>query len=117
MDAFLRSEVLEVTSGARSSESKVVIRPVTPDRWDDVVALFGPRGACAGCWCMYFRQSRSEFERKRRLESAGAAAADRWRCRARAAGLRRRCAGGLDGAGAAGGIPAAEPLPNPAAGR
>ncbi len=53
-----------MTSGARSSEFKVVIRPVTPDRWGDVVALFGPRGACAGCWCMYFRQSRSEFERK-----------------------------------------------------
>ncbi len=53
-----------MTSGARPSESKVVIRPVTPDRWGDVVALFGPRGVCAGCWCMYFRQSRSEFERK-----------------------------------------------------
>ena len=53
-----------MTGRARSSEPKVVIRPVTADRWDDLVTLFGPRGACAGCWCMYFRQSRSENERK-----------------------------------------------------
>ena len=54
-----------MTSGGGASESKVVVRPVTSERWDDLVALFGPRGACAGCWCMYFRQSRSEFERKK----------------------------------------------------
>lgn len=53
-----------MTSGARPREAKVVVRPVTPDRWDDLVELFGPRGACAGCWCMFFRQRRSEFERK-----------------------------------------------------
>lgn len=27
-------------------------------------ALFGPRGACAGCWCMYWRLKRSEFTEK-----------------------------------------------------
>jgi hypothetical protein len=36
--------------------------PVTPDRWTDLEALFGPRGACGGCWCMYWRQTRSEYE-------------------------------------------------------
>ena len=30
--------------------------PLTPDRWDDFCDLFGPNGACAGCWCMYWRQ-------------------------------------------------------------
>jgi GNAT superfamily N-acetyltransferase len=43
---------------------KIVVRPATPERWDDLVELFGPRGACAGCWCMYFRLSRAEFERR-----------------------------------------------------
>jgi len=33
----------------------IEIHPLTPARWGDVVALFGPRGACAGCWCMYWR--------------------------------------------------------------
>jgi GNAT superfamily N-acetyltransferase len=31
--------------------------PATPDLWDDLVRLFGPRGACAGCWCMWWRLS------------------------------------------------------------
>ena len=40
------------------------IRPVTPDRWDDLVELFGPRGGVAGCWCMWWRQSAKEWEAK-----------------------------------------------------
>ncbi len=39
------------------------VLPLTPDRWTDLEALFGPRGACGGCWCMYWRQTRSEYER------------------------------------------------------
>ena len=46
------------------SDSKITIVPVTPGRWKDLVRLFGPRGACAGCWCMYFRLPRSEFDRR-----------------------------------------------------
>ena len=30
-----------------------VIRPLTPDLWPALEALFGPNGACNGCWCMY----------------------------------------------------------------
>lgn len=41
--------------------TRIEIRPVTPERWDDLAALFGPKGACAGCWCMFFRRSRAEF--------------------------------------------------------
>ena len=36
--------------------------PVTPSRWDDLAALFGPHGATGGCWCMYWRLTRREFE-------------------------------------------------------
>jgi GNAT superfamily N-acetyltransferase len=35
--------------------------PLSPDRWDDVEALFGERGACAGCWCMYWRLGAKEY--------------------------------------------------------
>ena len=38
-----------------------VIAPLTPDRWDDLVALFGSQGACAGCWCMWMRRSPAAF--------------------------------------------------------
>jgi len=31
------------------------IRPLTPDLWPALEDLFGPRGACNGCWCMYWR--------------------------------------------------------------
>jgi len=35
---------------------------LTPDRWDDFEALFGPRGAAGGCWCMWWRLTHREFE-------------------------------------------------------
>jgi GNAT superfamily N-acetyltransferase len=36
-------------------------RPVTRAEWKDLEELFGPRGACAGCWCMWWRLSRGDF--------------------------------------------------------
>jgi len=41
---------------------RLSLRPATADRWGDLVTLFGPRGACGGCWCMYWRRARREFE-------------------------------------------------------
>ena len=35
---------------------------VTADRWDDLVDLFGLRGAYGGCWCMWNRQTSREYE-------------------------------------------------------
>jgi GNAT superfamily N-acetyltransferase len=35
--------------------------PLTPEIWSDFEKLFGPRGACCGCWCMYWRLSRTQF--------------------------------------------------------
>ncbi|HEY2954690.1 MAG TPA: GNAT family N-acetyltransferase [Candidatus Eisenbacteria bacterium] len=35
--------------------------PATAGRWSDLARLFGPRGACAGCWCMWPRLARAEF--------------------------------------------------------
>jgi GNAT superfamily N-acetyltransferase len=37
------------------------MHPATAERWKDLEALFGPKGACAGCWCMFWRQRASEF--------------------------------------------------------
>lgn len=34
---------------------KLEIRPLTPDLWPDLEDLFGEKGACNGCWCMYCR--------------------------------------------------------------
>ena len=38
------------------------IQPLTPERWDDLVDLFGPNGAYSGCWCMWFRVRAAEFD-------------------------------------------------------
>jgi len=37
------------------------IQPLTPDRWDDLETLFGPSGEYSGCWCMFWRITRSQF--------------------------------------------------------
>lgn len=37
------------------SEGTLTIRPLTPDLWPALEDLFGPNGACGGCWCMYPR--------------------------------------------------------------
>ena len=29
-------------------------KPLTLDTWPDLERLFGPKGACGGCWCMYW---------------------------------------------------------------
>lgn len=39
--------------------------PLTPRRWKDLEDLFGERGACGGCWCMWWRLTRKEWERNR----------------------------------------------------
>jgi GNAT superfamily N-acetyltransferase len=39
--------------------------PLTAERWEDLEELFGERGASGGCWCMWWRLKRSEFERQK----------------------------------------------------
>jgi GNAT superfamily N-acetyltransferase len=35
--------------------------PLTRSNWDQFVRLFGERGACGNCWCMYYRLSKTNF--------------------------------------------------------
>jgi GNAT superfamily N-acetyltransferase len=37
------------------------IVPLTRERWSDFTALFGEKGACAGCWCMFCRLPSAEY--------------------------------------------------------
>lgn len=45
-----------------STPLKAEFHPLTPDRWADFETLFGPRGACGGCWCMVWRLPRKAWE-------------------------------------------------------
>ena len=40
---------------------RLTFRPATPARWADVEALFGANGACAGCWCQWWKLSTPAF--------------------------------------------------------
>ncbi|MDI7277360.1 MAG: GNAT family N-acetyltransferase [Anaerolineae bacterium] len=39
--------------------------PLSGERWPDLEALFGPNGASGGCWCMWWRLPRAEFDRQK----------------------------------------------------
>jgi len=43
------------------SKNKFTFSPVTKDQWGDFERLFGQRGACGGCWCMWWRLPRKEY--------------------------------------------------------
>lgn len=36
--------------------------PLTPERWPDLLSLFGRNSACGGCWCQTWRLPMAEFE-------------------------------------------------------
>lgn len=40
---------------------KLAIHPLTAARWADFQKLFGKNGACAGCWCMWWRLPRRQW--------------------------------------------------------
>jgi GNAT superfamily N-acetyltransferase len=44
--------------------SSFTFLPVTTQNWEDFETVMGPNGASWGCWCMYLRQSKKEFDAK-----------------------------------------------------
>lgn len=42
----------------------LAVHPLVPERWADLERLFGVRGACAGCWCMWWRLPRSQWSKQ-----------------------------------------------------
>ena len=36
--------------------------PLAPANFADFENLFGPRGACGGCWCMFWKLPKKDFE-------------------------------------------------------
>ena len=45
------------------NDSIMEFQELTLDNWKKLEALFGLRGACGGCWCMFWRLKRSEYEK------------------------------------------------------
>ncbi len=40
-------------------------KPLTKTIWHDLEDLFGEKGACGGCWCMYWRLKNKEYEQSK----------------------------------------------------
>lgn len=49
----------------KSSALKFKFHPLTPECWKDFEKLFGDNGACGGCWCMWWRLKRSEYDKQK----------------------------------------------------
>jgi GNAT superfamily N-acetyltransferase len=43
----------------------LTFKPAAAGQWENLVKLFGVRGGCGGCWCMWWRLKRSEFEKQK----------------------------------------------------
>ncbi len=46
----------------QTNQSSIKFHPANASRWADLEELFGERGACGGCWCMFWRLPRKEFD-------------------------------------------------------
>ncbi len=71
-----------MTTPSSQDATPIDVRSLTPDDWPVLARLFGARGACGGCWCMWWRvpmggktweeaKGPKNRERFRRLVKAG----------------------------------------------
>jgi GNAT superfamily N-acetyltransferase len=42
----------------KDHKTDITVRPLKTDDWSTIVELFGDKGACGGCWCMWPRVPR-----------------------------------------------------------
>ena len=43
--------------------NNITFKNLKMDTWQDFERLFGEKGACGGCWCMYWRLRSKDFEK------------------------------------------------------
>lgn len=54
---------MRATGDAAAADAvDLTIHPATAQRWGDVVALAGPSGFYAGCWCAWWRTTSARFD-------------------------------------------------------
>ncbi len=41
---------------------RLTFEPLTQKNWGKFVELFGAKGACGNCWCMYYRLTKQDFQ-------------------------------------------------------
>ena len=49
--------------------TELSFKPIKRNLWTDFEELFGPNGACAGCWCMFWKLRGKAYEEARGFET------------------------------------------------
>lgn len=63
---FSNRRIVSVRSTSfKVNERQFSFRPLSKETWNDFVKLFGPKGACGGCWCMTWRLIKQEYDRQK----------------------------------------------------
>ncbi len=44
-------------------------KPLSKKNWNDLELLFGEKGACGGCWCMWWRLRNKEYENSKGIKN------------------------------------------------
>jgi len=52
-----------------SKNLSLSFKPIKRDLWSDLEELFGPNGACGGCWCMFWKLRGKAYEESRGMEN------------------------------------------------
>jgi GNAT superfamily N-acetyltransferase len=50
-------------------KTELSFKPLKRNLWTDFEELFGPNGACAGCWCMFWKLRGKAYEEARGYET------------------------------------------------
>lgn len=49
--------------------TELSFKPIKRNLWTDLEELFGPNGACAGCWCMFWKLRGKAYDEARGFET------------------------------------------------
>lgn len=52
-----------------SKNLSLSFKPIKRNLWPDLEELFGPNGACGGCWCMFWKLRGRAYEESKGLEN------------------------------------------------
>lgn len=53
---------MQTSKTEAASQPNLRFEPLTKRNWEHLTSLFGEKGACGNCWCMYYRLKKKDFD-------------------------------------------------------